>query len=206
MQDDSNRIKNAYLWVLECVGFAAVLVNLVLFIGAEPFLYYVLGNATEKWFPALSTFRIMCCYGILRALLEPIGSVIVAIGKTHLLLKATVLAALIELVLLYPTVKLYGIEGVGVLITVAYLSQYFIYWPVIKKSISIKINDILGVIIPIVMPIIVIGGSFMIFKESIESKYIFVVIPVSVLLFIVMNGVQSGWKLLNQAKAIYLKK
>ena len=205
IQGDTDRIKSAYLKVLEVVGFVAVFVNLVLFLGADEFLYYMLGKGTDKWFPALATLRIICCYGIVRALLEPLGSVIMAIGKTELLLKANFLAAALELILLYPVIKLFGIFGVGVLITLAYFTQYLVFWPAVRSSLTINAKEVLTETMPFVFPAVVIGSLFMIMRGYVVPMIGIIAIPVGVVLFIVISGILSGWKLVHQVRGLFLK-
>jgi lipopolysaccharide exporter len=200
MQGDTERIKKAYLQVLEGVGFMAVLLNLTLFLGAEEFLYYLLGKGTDKWLPALATLKIMCCYGMVRALLEPVGSVVMAIGKTDLLLKANSLAAVIELVFIYPVIKMYGIEGVALLVSIAYLAQYFVYWPAIKKFMAVTAKDVCAATLPTVLPVVIIAGSFTIVREHVAPISIFLAIPLGVSLFIAMSGLLSGWSIVRQLK------
>ena len=96
IQQDRSKLKNAYLKVLEYVSFIAILANLCLFAVSEEFLYFILGQGTDKWLPALSAFRILCVYGIVRSLLEPVGNVIMALGMPNILIRATLVAGLIE--------------------------------------------------------------------------------------------------------------
>jgi len=204
MQGDLARIRKTYLQVLEGVGFLAVLVNLTLFLGAEDFLYWVLGKGTEKWFPALTTFRIMCCYGMIRAMLEPVSTAILALGKSELMLKANLLAACLELALLYPVVKSYGIQGAAILIALAYLSQYLVYWRAMKRTLSIDPRDLVAALTPVVVPVAVVCAFFFLCRQQIAARYLLVTVPIGIACFVGLSGVLSGWKLIRQLKALVL--
>ena len=48
MQSDRQRMKKAYLQVLEYVSFVGILVNMGLLAVSKDFLFFVLGHGTEK--------------------------------------------------------------------------------------------------------------------------------------------------------------
>lgn len=147
-QSDLNAIKTAYLESVKYIAFIAVPVNLFLIVLSREFLYQVLGGNSERWLPALATLQVLCVYGVFRALLEPLANVITGIGKPRLFTRATLLAAVIQISLLYPALRYTGIEGVAIVVTVSYLSQYFIYVPILKREIDVTIAEVLGAIRP----------------------------------------------------------
>src|SRR5574340_1178352 len=111
IQEDQARIKKGYLQILEVIAFLGAMANISLYVAAREFLYFLLGDGTDKWMPAFATFRIFCFYGIIRATLEPVSAVIMAFGNTRLFVRATGLVAVLEAVFLYPVVMMFGIEG-----------------------------------------------------------------------------------------------
>ena len=160
MQANRLRIKSAYLRALHYVSVLGVLLNTVLFFVAPEFLVQVLGAGTDKWLPALTAFRVLCVYGIIRVVLEPLGSVIMALGKTGVLLRATVVAAVIELALLYPALLAWGAAGAACVVTLAYLTQYAIYYPFIRRELDIDWRDVLGAVRPAVLPLLAAVPAF----------------------------------------------
>ena len=96
IQEDRERIKKGYLQILEVIAFLGAMANISLYVAAPEFLYFLLGNGSDKWMPALATFRIFCFYGIIRVVLEPVGAVIMALGNTRLFVRATGLVAVLE--------------------------------------------------------------------------------------------------------------
>jgi O-antigen/teichoic acid export membrane protein len=160
MQAERARIKSAYLRALHYVSVLGVLLNTVLFFVAPEFLVHVLGGGSDKWLPALTTLRILCVYGIVRVVLEPLGSVIMALGKTRILLRANVVAALLELALLYPALLLWGIGGAAGVVILAYATQYAIYYPFIRRELDIDWRDVVGVLRPALLPLLIAIPAF----------------------------------------------
>ncbi len=143
LQHDLPAMKKAYLTSVRYIAFLALPVNAFLLVYGREFLMYVLGRGTERWLPALLAFQILCVYGIFRAILEPLGNVIFGIGKPELCLKAIILVAAIELGLLYPAITSFGITGVAIAVTISYLSQYFVYLPIMKQELNVEGIDLL---------------------------------------------------------------
>ena len=118
-------------------------------------------------------FQIMLIYGIIRTFLEPIANVLLALGQSKLLLKSNLIVGAIELILLYPVTKYYGIEGVAILVTLSYSVQYFIYFPFLKKEIDLKYSDIWSFVKPTIISIgftvALISGSKWFMDASLSS-------------------------------------
>ena len=155
--------------------------------------------------PALFAFQILCIYGVLRAVLEPVGNVLMGLGKPQLFLKAIFLVALIELSLLYPAIKLYGIEGVAIAVTLAYISQYFVYFSILKKEINVVSSEIFmairySLISAIIMAIILYSlkqiTSMSIFAASINTV-------ISIMVYLAMFGIMDKLKLLKEIRSYY---
>ncbi|ABC76298.1 lipopolysaccharide biosynthesis protein [Syntrophus aciditrophicus] len=154
IQGNRDRLKRAYLRILQYVSFGGLLINMTLFVASRDFLLIVLGHNTDKWMPALSALRILCFYGIARLLLEPVGSVMMALGRTDILKKANFLAAAIELGGLYPVLYFYGIEGVAVLVTCAYISQYLLYYLTLRGELQIGFKELCTCVNPALMAVV----------------------------------------------------
>ena len=143
LQHDLPGMKKAYLTSVRYIAFLALPVNVFLLVYGRDFLMYVLGRGTERWLPALLAFQILCVYGVFRAILEPLGNVIFGIGKPELCLKAVILVAVIELGLLYPAITTFGITGVAIAVTIAYISQYFVYLPIMKRELGVEWAEVI---------------------------------------------------------------
>lgn len=197
MQRDKERIKSAYLRVLEYMSFVGILANMTLFVIAKDFLVHVLGHGTDKWLPALVALRILCIYGIFRMLLEPLGSVIMALGRTEQLRKVNFVVAIIELSLIYPVLMQFGINGVAVLVTCAYVSQFVMYYPFLKKDLNTTWSDLFASVKPSLTAIVSILLLFLLFETTWGSSLIIMAVKIIVCAagYILLHGLISKWKI-----------
>ena len=205
IQQDRSNLKNAYLKVLEYTSFIGILANLCLFIISEEFLYFILGQGTDKWYPALLAFRILCVYGIIRSLLEPVANVIMALGLPNLLVRANLIAGIIELVLLYPVLLYFGIEGVAVLVTAAYATQYIVYFPYLKKEFNLSIGEVFSSIRPAVIcfiAIMVLNGITMNIILGISWVTLFVKLFLCLAGYLIIYGLITNWRLMKESRGL----
>lgn len=204
-QDDRMRIKESFLKTMHVIAFVSVMANLCLFAVSREFLFLVLGHGTDKWLPSLEVLQIFCVYGIGRALLEPVGSVIMAIGRTDLFLKSTMVAAVIELVMLYPVLRSFGITGVASLVTLSYFVQYFVYYPALRREIRMEFSEIARAARPSVISglcvcaLLGIAGRFHAAPALPLFAFKLLLCPAC---FIIIHGMLSDWTLLKQARTI----
>lgn len=197
LQDEEGRLRSTYLKTVEYSAYIVVLVNVVLFAVSREFLVCVLGHNSDKWLPALGALRILCLYGILRGLLEPIGQVIVARGETRVLLKANIAASAIEATAVYPALVFFGIEGVAWTVTIAYLSQYFVYYPYLKNRLRIRISEFAAALRPAflaALPILALSplvagyreGSILVFLAKASAM---------AALYVAIIGLTTSWEI-----------
>jgi len=207
LQGEDGQIRNAYLKTLEYSGYLVVMANFVLFAVSREFLVCILGRNTDKWLPALVSLRILCVYGVLRGLLEPVGQVIMAQGKTKTLLSANLLASVIEAAAVYPALRFGGIEGVALVVTIAYLSQYMIFYQYLKRQLQIGLKDLVRAVRPSLcacLPILLLY-LFM-------SQYNVATLPMLfgkafflMVVYVLTLGVVTDWELLRTIETVVAK-
>lgn len=150
IQEDSAAVRRWYLKTVDLVAFIAVVANAALLVNASYFLVTLLGKGTDKWIPATMALRILCIYGIIRAVTEPLGSCIMARGKTKTMLRANLLAGVIEAALVLCALRSGRIELVAVAVLLAYASQTLVYLPFLRNELSITGSDVFNKIWPII--------------------------------------------------------
>ena len=150
IQEDAAAMRRWYLKTVDMVGFIAVAANAALLANARFFLVTFLGKGSGKWLPAASAMRILCVYGILRAITEPVGNCILARGRTKMLLQANALAGAVELLLLLPAVRTGRIELVAAAVLAAYATQAVIYLPFLRREFSIGVGDLVAQLWPVI--------------------------------------------------------
>ena len=203
-QKDRAFLKNSYLKVLEYVSMFAVLANVILLVNAGELLVYVFGRGTDKWLPALSALQILSVYGIVRMILEPVGNIALALGKPGILFKANALAGVLEIGCLYFALKLWGINGVAVLVTATYAIQYFIYIPFLKNELGITLSEIFAVTKPSLLSGLVIAASALALGAVTGFSIASMVLKVLYCLagYLALYGVLTGWKSYKEVRAV----
>ncbi|MDR3412064.1 MAG: lipopolysaccharide biosynthesis protein [Formivibrio sp.] len=150
IQNDPVAVRRWYLKTVELVAFIAVVANAALFANAHFFLVTFLGKGTDKWLPAMLALRILCVYGIVRAVTEPLAPCLLARGQTKKILHANLLAGSLELAMLLFALRSGRIEVVASAVLIAYASQFMIYLPFLRREFSIGFGDILAKTWPII--------------------------------------------------------
>ncbi len=150
IQSDAVAVRRWYLKTVELVAFVAVVANATLFANAHWFLVTFLGKGTDKWIPATVALQILCVHGIVRAITEALGPCLYACGWSMTILRATVVAGSIEVVLLLAALRSGRVELVACVVLVAYTSQMFIYLPFLRREYSIAFIDLIAKVWPVV--------------------------------------------------------
>jgi O-antigen/teichoic acid export membrane protein len=156
IQDDTVAMRRWYLKTVDMVGFVAVVVYTTLLANAHFFLVTVLGKGTDKWLPAATALKILCIYGIIRAVTEPINNCILARGRTKMLLHAAALAGTVEFLLLLLVLRTGRVELVAGAVLIAYPTQAIIYLPYLRREFSITVADLVEQLWPVIPALV--GG------------------------------------------------
>jgi lipopolysaccharide exporter len=150
IQHDTAKLRRWYLKTVDLVAFIAVVVNTALLANAHSFLVIFLAKGTDKWLPAVAALQILCFYGIIRAITEPIGNCLMVRGRTKTMLRATILCGVIQVGLLLVALHAKKIEWVAVAVLVAYASQALIYFPYLRQDLAITLADLMRQLWPLV--------------------------------------------------------
>jgi PST family polysaccharide transporter len=156
IQDDTAAMRRWYLKTVDMVGFVAVVANTALLANVHLFLVTFLGKGSGKWLPAATALKVLCVYGIMRVLTEPIANCILARGRTKLLLHANVLAGAVELVLILLVLRTGRVELIAGGVLIAYATQAAIYFPFLRREFSISLGDLVAQLWPVVPALV--GG------------------------------------------------
>jgi lipopolysaccharide exporter len=202
IQGDRKKLCLWYLAVIEKIAFFGVVSYVILFVVAREFLIEILGGGTDKWMQSSSCLRIFCAYGLIRILLEPIGSVCMAIGKPGTILKANLLAVVFQIAFIYPVLKSFGIEGVAVLVTVAYSLQYFIYVKETYKQIGLKGSDVVERIWSSLILIPVASLAMLDKYHEYTMVWLIGKVVLTAVICVSVHGVITKWKLEKEVRVL----
>lgn len=150
IQRDLAAMRRGYLKTVGLAGFVSVVANTALLANAHYFLTTFLAKGSNKWVPATAALEILCFYGILRSITEPIGSCIMALGHTGTLLRATILAGTVEVLLLLLALRTGRIEFVAVVVFLAYAIQGIVYLPFLRRTLGVNARDIASQLWPLI--------------------------------------------------------
>jgi lipopolysaccharide exporter len=156
IQDDVAAMRRWYLKTVDLVAFIAVVVNTALLANAQYFLVTFMGKGGDKWVPAVQSLKILCIYGIVRAVTEPLGNCIMARGKTKTLLHANLLAGIVELSLIFLVLRAARIELIAIAVLIAYATQAVVYLPFLRNNLEIGAGAITAQLWPVIPALI--GG------------------------------------------------
>jgi len=148
MQMNRADLAAMYCRSLRAVVFFAAMANAALFAVSDGFLFTVLGKGTPRWLPSLYPLQILCVYGAIRAAVEPIGNVIMALGRTNVLMRASLLAVIPQVCLLPIVIAKWGLPGVACLVCGAYGIQWVLYGPFLKRELGVGTRRILKLTTP----------------------------------------------------------
>ncbi len=156
IQENPGALRRWYLKTLELVGFIAVIANTALFANAPLFLVTLLGKGTNKWLPAALALKVLCIYGIARAMTVPMAICIMVRGETKLLLRANIVGSSAEILLLLLALRSGRLEFVATAVLIAYLIQTAILLPYLRLEFSISFGDFAAKAWPMI-PAMVMG-------------------------------------------------
>jgi lipopolysaccharide exporter len=156
IQDDTVAMRRWYLKTVDMVGFVAVVANTALLANVRFFLVTFLGKGTNKWLPAATPLKILCIYGIMRVLTEPLANCVMARGRTKILLRANALMGAIELALILLVLRTGRIELVAAAVFAAYASAAIVVLPFLRRELSITLGDLIVQLWPVVPSLV--GG------------------------------------------------
>ncbi len=205
IQSDREKIKIVFLQTLEYIALIAVLTNLILFLCAHEFLFYVLGKGTEKWLPALPTLQVFCLYGIFRTLNMTVAPVFLALGYTKIFLIADSINAVAQYVLIYPVLKNFGIEGLAVLVTVVFGLKNLIYYPDLKQEIGLNLGEVFRSLAPVVIAGVLTLVCGLLLWNYLPSSlgWMFGKALIATFTMIVAYGSCSSWKVIREIKSMF---
>jgi PST family polysaccharide transporter len=150
MQSDPAALRAGLLRALAPVAIIASLMAASLFAVTDWFLIDVLGKGTDRWLPAGDVMRVLCVYSVLRAVTETLDSPVLALGDTKVFMKSNLFAAIIEIALLPLVIAWAGVFGAGLVVSVAYATQWLIFVPYLRARLNVTLRDLWRALAPVV--------------------------------------------------------
>ena len=96
---------------------------------------------------AESTIPLFLLAGVLSAISSFIGNVFYAIKDTKSIFVSTVAAAIVNVVIVFPSIKLFGIDGANIAACIGFLTNILIRVVILRKKIGFCINMIMQIVL-----------------------------------------------------------
>jgi lipopolysaccharide exporter len=208
IQHDHVSMRRWYLKTVDLVAFVAVVVNTALLSNVHFFLTTFLGKGTDKWAPAATSLKILCIYGIVRAITEPLGNCIMAQGRTNMLLHASGIAGAVELALILTVLRTGRIELIAVAVLIAYGAQAAIYLPYLRREFSVGLGDLVAQLWPVV-PALIGGYVITSFLPNSFGTTVFTLACrgfFTAAVVILVHGLCTGFRCLEEAGGMIFEK
>ncbi len=180
LQDDLPKLREAYLKVLQLTAFLSFPIAGLIFILASDFTRMFLG---EKWMPMVPAMRILCIFGIMRALNGTTGSIFQALGKPLILTKVSFIQFLFLAAIIYPFANMGKLVGVSWAVTLANLICFILAFREVLKIINESKKNIFRVIFPSLLATVTIICLICLLKIITPDKVsLFVTFMLSILI------------------------
>jgi lipopolysaccharide exporter len=149
MRGNPDKISSLYLRSLAQLGLAGAVGYGLFVLLAPEFLILILGAGTQKWIAAVPVLQVLCVYGIFRQLLEPLGNVLLALGRADLMVHSTAIVFVSE-TLGVGAVLWFGLGLVHVawVVLIAYVLQYFYYFSRLPGHLGLAVPTVLRHMLP----------------------------------------------------------
>lgn len=154
-QSNQDLLKENYLKLLNIVSSVNIVIYLILFLFAPIIVDILYGSGFEEIYWIV---RILCVYMVFRAIGNPVGSLVVATGRTDLDLKWNLFTLLITPFFVFLGSR-FGIIGVTISLTISMIILFYPSWKYLvskmiavtfkeyfKSTFNIKINQVKKII------------------------------------------------------------
>jgi len=132
--------------------------------------------------------------------------VLLAIGQSRVMFRASALAAVVELGLLFPALKFGGLEGVAIIITLAAICQYPIFLQNMKKHFSITTSSLFTRLTPALVAMaitfVVVKGGALYFGVEMSVMTFVAKICITTILYLMVYGLYTKWVLFRELKEV----
>ena len=188
IQDNLQKLKEAYLKVLQLFSFILMPMAGGIFVLSYEFVQLFLG---EKWLPSVNAMQILILSTPIWTIAFLSDYVFLAIGKPKIVTKGVAIRLILLIIMLYPLIMWWGILGaaVAVLISVIVTSLWFGF--MITKTINCKFGDFFKNLFAPLINTIIMALIISILKNYLPVKMwsFFMLIIVGILIYFVLTYV-----------------
>lgn len=178
LQDDLERLRKAYLKALKYIAFVSLPTCGGLIVLAPELVSFFLG---QKWMDIVPAMRILCVFGLIRALGGTTGPLFQGVGRPDIITKLNLGKLLVIALLIIPLTQKYGIVGSSITVTIPMVLDQTISWHICARIIRGRVGEIFAVLVPSLIGTLLMTGFLGILKkislwptESISTVYLII--------------------------------
>jgi O-antigen/teichoic acid export membrane protein len=145
LQDDPKGLRNAYLKALKYIACISIPASGGLIVLAPEVVRFFLG---ERWMEIVPAMRILCIFGIIRALGGTTGPLFQGVGRPDIITKLNLGKLVIIGVLIVPLTGQFGILGTSLAVTIPMIMDQAVSWHICARIIRVKVRQIFSVVAP----------------------------------------------------------
>ena len=123
------------------VYFKFLMVGMIVLIPVCHWIFEIMIN--DNYAQARGSIPLFLCIAVFSAVSSFVGNVFYAIKETKVLFISTVASALLNCILAFPMIKLFGMNGANISAIIGFLSNILIRYIILKKKIGFKMNWLL---------------------------------------------------------------
>jgi len=132
ISDDKKRLRKAFIQTTIVVSIFSFSFGVILIIFARPVVALLLG---EKWLPAVPALRIVSVYAIIRAIVQPAFTLLLALNKQEKVTTITLIGIVAMFIFIVPLTNAYGIIGTALSTIIGILTMLpLIFFYAFKNS------------------------------------------------------------------------
>lgn len=151
IQDDPERIRSAYLRIMQIVMFLSTPISVGIWLVAADANRLFLG---EKWAPMVASLQVLLIWGWLRSFRATIGPILQARGRPDQVAQFTLFKVVILAVLVIPFTLHNGILGTSWAVVLAAFSEIPLLFRGLHRNIQIRYSDLIQAILRPLLPAI----------------------------------------------------
>ncbi len=143
LQNNTPKMKEAYLKVLQIIAFLSFPISGMIFVLAPDFTMIFLG---EKWMPMVPAMQVLAVFGLIRALAATTGSLFHGSGNPHFLTKLSILQLGLLVVIIYPFTERFGIVGTSIAVLISNFITQIVTTLILVKLIKVDLLELIRIV------------------------------------------------------------
>jgi lipopolysaccharide exporter len=158
LQKQKSRLSRAYLMTLRFTSILIFPLSAGLIFLARPFVVSVLG---EDWISTIELVQVLSVWGLTRAIWATTGPLYQAVGAPQFTTKLLLIRVVIQLLLIWPFLSLWGIVGIAWAVVVSALVVFPLSLNYAKNIIGAKWGEIIRCFFPASVGCVLLGVAIL---------------------------------------------